>query len=64
MDRHLEALAVAYELYASTRCLPTAATSQPQRLIERTIGLDDAAALLPHFGRATAVGMTMVNPGR
>ena len=37
---------------------------QPQRLIERTVGLDDAAALLPHFDRATVAGMTMVDPAR
>jgi len=35
---------------------------QPQRLIERTIGLDDAAALLPRFDRETVAGMTMVDP--
>ena len=37
---------------------------QPQRLVERTIGLDEAAALLPGFDRATAAGMTMVDPAR
>ena len=37
---------------------------QPQRLIERTIGLHDAAALLPRFDRATVAGMTMVDPAR
>ena len=37
---------------------------QPQRLIERTVGLDDAAALLPHFDRATVAGITMVDPAR
>jgi alcohol dehydrogenase len=37
---------------------------EPQRLIERTIGLDDAAALLPRFDRATLAGMTMVDPTR
>ena len=37
---------------------------QPQRLIERTIGLDDAAALLPRFDRASVAGMTMVDPAR
>ncbi len=37
---------------------------QPQRLIERTIGLDEAAALLPRFDRATVAGMTMVDPAR
>ena len=37
---------------------------QPQRLLERTIGLDEAAALLPGFDRATVAGMTMVDPAR
>ncbi|MFI7741601.1 zinc-dependent alcohol dehydrogenase family protein [Kocuria rhizosphaericola] len=35
---------------------------QPQRLIERTIGLEEAAALLPAFDRATVAGMTMIDP--
>jgi D-arabinose 1-dehydrogenase-like Zn-dependent alcohol dehydrogenase len=37
---------------------------QPQRLVERTIGLDEAARLLPGFDRATVAGMTMIDPGR
>lgn len=37
---------------------------QPQRLIERTIGLEEAAALLPVFDQATVAGMTMVDPAR
>lgn len=37
---------------------------QPQRLIERTIGLGDAAALLPRFDRTPVAGMTMVDPAR
>ena len=37
---------------------------QPQRLIERTIGLEDAAALLPGFDRAVVAGMTMIDPTR
>ncbi|MEV8509112.1 zinc-dependent alcohol dehydrogenase family protein [Actinoplanes sp. NPDC051475] len=37
---------------------------QPQRLIERTIGLDEAAALLPGFDRATVAGITVVDPTR
>jgi alcohol dehydrogenase len=37
---------------------------EPQRLIERTIGLDEAAALLPAFDRATVAGMTMIDPAR
>jgi D-arabinose 1-dehydrogenase-like Zn-dependent alcohol dehydrogenase len=37
---------------------------QPQRLIRRTIGLHDAAALLPRFDREPVAGMTMVDPTR
>ena len=37
---------------------------QPQRLIERTIGLDEAAAMLPGFDQATVAGITMVDPAR
>ena len=36
----------------------------PQQLIERTIGLEEAAALLPAFDRATVAGMTMIDPRR
>lgn len=37
---------------------------QPQRLIERTVGLEEAARLLPGFDRATVAGMTMIDPSR
>ena len=37
---------------------------QPQRLTERTIGLDEAAKLLPGFDRATVAGMTIIDPAR
>ncbi|WP_277453909.1 zinc-dependent alcohol dehydrogenase family protein [Janibacter sp. DB-40] len=37
---------------------------RPQRLVERTIGLEEAAALLPGFDRATVAGMTIVDPAR
>jgi alcohol dehydrogenase len=37
---------------------------QPQRLIERTIGLEQAAALLPVFDQAIVAGMTIVDPAR
>jgi alcohol dehydrogenase len=37
---------------------------QPQCLIERTIGLEEAAALLPVFDQATVAGMRMIDPGR
>ncbi|RAG85963.1 alcohol dehydrogenase [Streptacidiphilus pinicola] len=36
----------------------------PQRLIERVVGLDEAAALLPGFDRASPAGMTMIDPLR
>lgn len=37
---------------------------QPQELVERTIGLDEAAALLPHFDQAVVAGMTIIDPSR
>ncbi|SDP20915.1 alcohol dehydrogenase [Pedococcus dokdonensis] len=37
---------------------------QPQRLVERTIGLDAAAAALPTLDRATVAGITIVDPSR
>ena len=37
---------------------------QPEQLVARTIGLDEAAALLPGFDRATVAGMTMIDPAR
>lgn len=37
---------------------------QPQRLVERTIGLGEAAALLPVFDTATVAGMTIIDPTR
>ncbi|KRE38880.1 alcohol dehydrogenase [Janibacter sp. Soil728] len=37
---------------------------QPQRLVERTIGLDEAATLLPVFDRASVAGMTIIDPAR
>jgi D-arabinose 1-dehydrogenase-like Zn-dependent alcohol dehydrogenase len=35
---------------------------QPQRLIERVIGLEEAATLLPRFDTVPVAGMTMVDP--
>lgn len=37
---------------------------QPERLVERTIGLDEAAELLAVFDTATVAGMTMIDPSR
>ncbi|MFE2553041.1 hypothetical protein ACFXGI_31495 [Streptomyces sp. NPDC059355] len=39
-----------------------AAALAPQRLIERVVGLDEAAALLPGSDRASPAGMAMTDP--
>lgn len=39
-------------------------TLAPQRLVERTIGLEDAAALLPGFDSAVVAGLTIIDLGR
>jgi alcohol dehydrogenase len=36
---------------------------RPQRLVERTIDLDEAARLLPVFDRTSVAGITVVTPG-
>jgi alcohol dehydrogenase len=38
-------------------------TLRPDRLVERTIGLEEAARLLPVFDQATLAGITVVAPG-
>jgi D-arabinose 1-dehydrogenase-like Zn-dependent alcohol dehydrogenase len=35
---------------------------RPQELIERVIGLNEAAALLPEFNKASPAGMTIIDP--
>ena len=37
---------------------------EPQRLIESTVGLEEAGRLLPAFDRSTAAGITMIDPRR
>ena len=37
---------------------------EPQWLIERTVGLEEAGRLLPAFDRSTAAGITMIDPRR
>jgi alcohol dehydrogenase len=37
---------------------------RPQLLVERTIGLEEAAELLPGFDTATVAGMTIIDPSR
>ncbi|GAB2881011.1 zinc-binding dehydrogenase [Nocardioides pacificus] len=48
--------------YPDMLALIEAGVLQPQRLIERTIGLDDAAALLPGYDQAKVAGITIVDP--
>ena len=37
---------------------------QPERLVARTVGLAEAASLLPGFDRSSLTGITMVDPAR
>lgn len=48
--------------YPAMMSLIEEGTVQPQRLIERTIGLEEAADLLPLFDTVTVAGMTMIDP--
>ncbi|MFC7530898.1 zinc-dependent alcohol dehydrogenase family protein [Actinoplanes sp. GCM10030250] len=50
--------------YPAMMALIEQGSLQPQRLIERTVGLGEAAELLPDFDRATVAGMTMIDPSR
>jgi D-arabinose 1-dehydrogenase-like Zn-dependent alcohol dehydrogenase len=50
--------------YPQMLALIEAGSLQPPRLIERTIGLDEAATLLPGFDQATVAGMTLIDPTR
>ena len=50
--------------YPGMMTLVEQGTLQPQRLIERTVGLEQAARMLPGFDRAAVAGMTMIDPGR
>jgi alcohol dehydrogenase len=50
--------------YPDMMALIESGALQPQELIERTIGLEEAAAVLPGFDQATVAGMTMIDPTR
>jgi D-arabinose 1-dehydrogenase-like Zn-dependent alcohol dehydrogenase len=50
--------------YPDLMALVETGALRPDRLVERTVGLDEAAALLPRFDRATVAGMTLVDPAR
>lgn len=49
--------------YPEMLALIEGGTLRPDRLVERTIDLDEAARLLPVFDRATVAGITVVTPG-
>jgi alcohol dehydrogenase len=50
--------------YPGMLALIEAGTLRPQELVERVVGLDEAALLLPHLDTATPAGMTMIDPQR
>jgi D-arabinose 1-dehydrogenase-like Zn-dependent alcohol dehydrogenase len=50
--------------YPEMMALIESGALQPQQLVERTIGLEAAASLLPGFDRATVAGITIVDPTR
>jgi D-arabinose 1-dehydrogenase-like Zn-dependent alcohol dehydrogenase len=50
--------------YPAMMALIESGALEPQRLIERTIGLADAARLLPAFDTATVAGITLIDPSR
>jgi alcohol dehydrogenase len=50
--------------YPGMLALIEVGTLRPQELVERVVGLDEAALLLPHLDTATPAGMTMIDPRR
>ncbi len=54
--------AVAASDYPELMALVETGVLQPERLIERTIDLDEAAALLPRFDEAPVAGITVIDP--
>ncbi|KHL01436.1 zinc-binding dehydrogenase [Sinomonas humi] len=50
--------------YPGMLALISTGVLEPQKLVERVIGLDEAAALLPGFDTANVAGMTMIDPSR
>jgi alcohol dehydrogenase len=50
--------------YPPMMALVASGELQPQRLLERTIGLEEAAPLLPGFDSAPVAGITVIDPTR
>jgi alcohol dehydrogenase len=49
--------------YPGMLALIEAGALRPQDLIDRVVGLDQAAALLPGFDQADPAGLTIIDPG-
>lgn len=50
--------------YPGMLALIASGALEPQKLVERIIGLEEAARLLPGFDTASVAGMTMIDPTR
>lgn len=50
--------------YPGMLALIASGALEPQKLIERIIGLEEAAGMLPRFDTANVAGMTMIDPTR
>jgi alcohol dehydrogenase len=50
--------------YPGMLALIAAGTLRPDELVDRVVGLEEAAALLPGVGAASPTGMTMIDPRR
>jgi alcohol dehydrogenase len=50
--------------YPGMMALVESGALRPELLVERTIGLEEAAALLPAFDRTTVAGITVIDPTR
>lgn len=50
--------------YPGMLALIESGTLEPQKLIERVIGLEEAAGMLPRLDTANVAGMTMIDPTR
>ena len=50
--------------YPEMMALVAQGSLRPDRLVERTVGLEEAARLLPAFDRATVAGITIIDPVR
>ncbi|WP_202388202.1 zinc-binding dehydrogenase [Nocardioides flavescens] len=50
--------------YPAMMALIASGALQPQRLVERVVGLEEAATLLPTYDTAAVAGMTVIDPSR